>query len=344
MIKFENAELANFIVHQIGNSYIGETSKYSKYELDLREFEQVELMKLLIKPYKELKNSFRFDHVAGTKHNVLFNLSTNVFDNESFVDLSIDISKCLFSQSNHHSIKSGQLFVAKLKNLEYNDHVVDGLLISKIESGTKFIKPEEQNDYVTIQIDQGIVTRNIEKSCLIINKDYHEGYIVFNFEKNNSDTNYWSKNFLNIIEKDDDFNVTNNIISGYREYLNSDALYQNYSKKEKIELVNETINYLETCESEIKISTLLKDGINSGIDTNDFKFFLEEKFNEEFVSSNRQFSASHDAIKIQKKKFRSIIKLDKNFHIYIHGNERMIEQGIDSDGQKYYKFYYESEA
>jgi hypothetical protein len=48
----------------------------------------------------------------------------------------------------------------------------------------------------------------------------------------------------------------------------------------------------------------------------------------------------------QAKKFvRSVIKLDKNFHLYVHGRRDRIEQGFDQEKKmKYYKLWYESEA
>jgi len=39
-----------------------------------------------------------------------------------------------------------------------------------------------------------------------------------------------------------------------------------------------------------------------------------------------------------------VLKLDKNFHIYIHGNKELIERGTDPDGRKYYKIYFEQES
>jgi predicted transcriptional regulator len=37
------------------------------------------------------------------------------------------------------------------------------------------------------------------------------------------------------------------------------------------------------------------------------------------------------------------IIIDKNFHIYVHGNRNLIEQGIDETGRKFYKIYYQEE-
>ena len=55
------------------------------------------------------------------------------------------------------------------------------------------------------------------------------------------------------------------------------------------------------------------------------------------------FNISPEAVKKQVKSFKSVLKLDKNFHIYIHGNKDLIEKGIDENGKKFYKIYYDKE-
>jgi hypothetical protein len=50
------------------------------------------------------------------------------------------------------------------------------------------------------------------------------------------------------------------------------------------------------------------------------------------------------AVKKQERIFKSVLKLDKNFHIYIHGDRELIEQGMDADGRKFYKIYFEEES
>ena len=56
------------------------------------------------------------------------------------------------------------------------------------------------------------------------------------------------------------------------------------------------------------------------------------------------FDISPLAVKKQAKVFKSVLKLDKNFHIYIHGDTDLIQQGIDSDGRKFYKIYFNQES
>ncbi|MCE3259354.1 MAG: nucleoid-associated protein [Bacteroidetes bacterium] len=41
---------------------------------------------------------------------------------------------------------------------------------------------------------------------------------------------------------------------------------------------------------------------------------------------------------------RTVVKLDKNFHIYIHGRHDYVENGYDeAKGLKYYKLFYTNE-
>jgi hypothetical protein len=55
------------------------------------------------------------------------------------------------------------------------------------------------------------------------------------------------------------------------------------------------------------------------------------------------FDISSQAVKKQARIFKSVLKLDKNFHIYIHGNRNLIEQGVEEDGRKFYKIYFKEE-
>jgi hypothetical protein len=57
------------------------------------------------------------------------------------------------------------------------------------------------------------------------------------------------------------------------------------------------------------------------------------------------FDIAEPAVKKEKKFFRSVIKLDKNFHVYVHGNPNMIEKGFDDTrGKYYYKLFFEEES
>jgi hypothetical protein len=76
--------------------------------------------------------------------------------------------------------------------------------------------------------------------------------------------------------------------------------------------------------------------------------FMDYKRNFE---ASRQFEIEDEfdihlaAVKKQQRVFKSVLKLDKNFHIYIHGRRDLIEKGVDEmTGKKYYKIFYDEES
>ena len=58
---------------------------------------------------------------------------------------------------------------------------------------------------------------------------------------------------------------------------------------------------------------------------------------------DNQFDISAPAVSTQNRFFKSVLKLDKNFHVYIHGDRSKIERGMEADGRKFYKIYYREE-
>jgi len=50
-------------------------------------------------------------------------------------------------------------------------------------------------------------------------------------------------------------------------------------------------------------------------------------------------------VKKMESSYKSVLKLDKNFHIYVHGKREYLEKGYDEDkGMNYYKVYFENES
>lgn len=57
-----------------------------------------------------------------------------------------------------------------------------------------------------------------------------------------------------------------------------------------------------------------------------------------------QFAIHNSAVKKQARVYKSVLKLDKNFHIYIHGNNELIEKGFDEEkNMNFYKVYFREE-
>ena len=72
-----------------------------------------------------------------------------------------------------------------------------------------------------------------------------------------------------------------------------------------------------------------------------YKKSYEEEFDAAIADS---FDISSAAVKKQARVFKSVLKLDKNFHIYIHGDKELIEKGFDdAKSMNYYKVFFKEE-
>ena len=72
-----------------------------------------------------------------------------------------------------------------------------------------------------------------------------------------------------------------------------------------------------------------------------FQDYKQAYFKSNEIVGFDEFDISDKAVKKAKKVFKSILKLDKNFHIYIHGRHDLIERGMDEEkGMNFYKVYF----
>ena len=63
-----------------------------------------------------------------------------------------------------------------------------------------------------------------------------------------------------------------------------------------------------------------------------------------FTQLEDNFDISETAVKKQARIMKSVIKLDKNFHVYVHGKRDMITRGYDHERQmRYYQLYFNEE-
>ena len=110
---------------------------------------------------------------------------------------------------------------------------------------------------------------------------------------------------------------------------------------EQIELLNKSADYFRKNEKFDKGSfeeaVLTDENLVKG-----FRAYEENFATEKNIPFPTNFDISQPAVKKNSKIFKSILKLDKNFSIYIHGDRSRAERGEDETG-KYYKFYYDDE-
>ena len=70
-----------------------------------------------------------------------------------------------------------------------------------------------------------------------------------------------------------------------------------------------------------------------------------DRYRQEYdVDLSDNFILSEQAMRKGQRVFKSVLKLDRNFTIYIHGSRSRVEKGVDEKtGLQYYRFLYDEE-
>jgi hypothetical protein len=277
----------------------------------------------------------------------VYNFCKQLFEEpDNFVEVSASIARHLYEQSTHPKVKGGELYVAYFEGLPVESRMYKAIGLFKTENKSIFIDAQQTQDQISLQMKEGVEVTKMDKGCLIIRNKEDEGYDVLIFDNQNrgEEAQYWKEKFLSLTPQKNEYHHTNHFLTLTKQFITDQLETElKIDKPAQIDMLNKSIDYFKSKESF------------------DIEEFQNEVFqNEEVIDSFRQFGSryienvdfdiasnfdiSPDAVKKQSRIYKSVVKLDKNFHIYIHGRTDLIEKGVDLDGRKYYKIYYQEEA
>ncbi|MET3113159.1 hypothetical protein AAKU52_000880 [Pedobacter sp. CG_S7] len=350
MISFFEASLAELSIHRIGNKAEDEFYVLSDQSLVIQDEQLKELLlEYFLSPYLKVNEIYRFFHPNDDLNlNEVYHFAEAIFEKGSnFHQNSQQLAKYLYEISSHPKIKSGELYVAYFENVQIEGEVHDAIGIFKSETKETYLKVYPENSGFNLSYEQEAINiSKLDKGCLIINTEKEEGYKVAIIDQTNrsSDAVYWKDEFLKLKVRNDNYNQTNNVLGVYKNFV-TQKLDEDFeiSKADKIDLLNKSMKYFKEKES-FDLEEFSNEVIANAEGIESFKNFkknYEEEFDTNIADS---FEISEAAVKKQSKSFKRIIKLDKNFHIYIHGNKELIEKGFDEDkSMNYYKVYFKEE-
>lgn len=350
MITFFEASLAELSIHRIGNKLQDEfyvLSEQSMYIQD--EMLKQLLLQYFLSPYEKVNEIYHFMHPNNDLNlNEVYHFASAIFANgDVFHENSKKLATYLYDISNHPKIKSGELYVAYFENVQIEGDLHDAIGIFKSETKESYIKVyPEQSGFALSYEQEAINISKLDKGCLIFNTDKEEGFKVAVIDQTNrsAEAVYWKDEFLRLKVRNDNYSQTQNVLGVYKNFI-TEKLDEEFevSKTDKIDLLNRSMKYFKEKES-FDIDEFANEVIanQEGIELfKSYKKNYEEEFDTPIADT---FDISDAAVKKQAKAFKSILKLDKNFHIYIHGNKELIEKGFDDDrSMNYYKVYFREE-
>ena len=346
MIKFLNIQLRQIAVHHVGNKTNDEDINYSHSPVDIRDERLVRIfLKYFLSSFSG-DEMYQFYNDVGLEQNEIFVLCNRIFDDkDELFSQSKTIAQHLYNSSNHPKIKGGELYVCYFEDIILDDQVTDAIGLFKSENKEEYLRVDVRKKKDFVNYDEGININKLDKGCLVFKTNKQEGFrvcIIDNLNKSN-EAAYWKDAFLSIIPVKNDFHQTNDFLGIAKKFvvkqLNKDF---EVTKADQIDYLNRSVDYFKTHNTFNK-EEFEEEVFNDKSVINSFRKFDQVYRDENSVEITDKFAISSQAVKKQARVFKRVLKLDKNFDIYIHGNSNLIERGVDEKGRKFYKIYYEQE-
>ncbi|MCZ2084138.1 MAG: nucleoid-associated protein [Flavobacteriales bacterium] len=327
-------------LHKIGNKVSGEGCGFSDTELNISDDKKELLQNYFLGSFKS-EETFHFYSDTYLTNNLIFRCVSEIFEDHSdFINCSQNIGGILYNAAENPRIQGGELFVVYFE--AENENEVDKIGIFKTEKREPFLKISP-NGLDPIEVDNGVSLVKIDKAALIFNQDKETGYVLQVVDNNkNGDLYYWFEDFLKVKQRQDEYFHTQETLSIYKDFINK-QLPQEFeiTKADQAEFLNKSIEFFKEKER-FDYDEFTHEVLQDETVIESFSNFKSDYEQEMQVSVSEAFDINPSAVKKQSRGFKSIIKLDKNFSIYVHGDRKLIDQGTDENG-KYYKLYFEEE-
>lgn len=347
MLDFTETQLKQLVIHHVGNANENQEVQYSKSTTQTTEEVNEVLLHYFLSGFSA-EHFHSFAHESDLNMNYVFNYAAKIFENpESFFDHSINLARHLYENSIHPKIQSGEFYAVFFENCVVEDEITDALGLFKTENKDTFLKVFPQNDQFSVDSQKGINIKKLDKGCLIFNTEKDLGYKVLVVDNVNKgkDAQYWRERFLQTKEREDNFYHTRNymeLCKGFVQEVYNEE--NNIERTDQIDMLNQSAKYFT--EKEKFENHDFKEEVMGGDPNliNAFEQYKDQVEERNEVKFSEEFEVSPEAVKSNKRKFKSVLKLDKNFHIYIHGDRNCIEKGFDQNkNMNFYKIYYQEE-
>ena len=348
MTGIEQVIIKTAIIHKVGNPTRGEELKLSSNALTLNDpIVQQMLSKYLLGAINE-NELYQFTHIHELGLNEVYNYVSAIFkDDDELILNSNKIAEFLYSKSTHVKVKDGELCVAYLEKVPFENELVSAIGIFKAENKETFLKVLQHGQSLELVQEDGINVSKPDKGCLIFKTAKAEGYklCVIDHTNKQQDAHYWINDFLQVQPIADSYHHTHKYLALCKQFVTNEYADKfDVSKSDQMEMLNRSMDYFKT-RDQFNLEEFTGEVIHHPEVVDSFMNYKKNYETAKNYEIEDDFDINLSAVKKQQKLFKSILKLDKNFHIYIHGRRDLIEKGVDEQtGKKFYKIYFEEET
>ena len=349
-IRFTSAAAEGLVLAKVGHPQRDEPLQTSKEVFKIGEDDQMQLAALFLKPFKNL-TAHRFSHHSAMAQHEMNGHAAAIFASEDgLLERGCDIAKRLYSKSNHPNIKSGDLCISLIKDIQLDGEFYQGLCILKSESVVPFLSISTRDGDLELHTEQGINPEKIDKGCLILNHLETKGYYVLTFDRSGSESRFWVRDFLGVIPIRDSPFLTN-------KYANMAVEFMEKEKKEQpaatddappwdaSNAARDAITYFEEKEK-FNIEEFEEEVLKTPEAKAKFAEHRTQIEEEQGHKLENTFEISKKDVTKAKKKIRSSMKLDTGVDIKLKPAlaakpEKVLEHGFDEQRKmKFIKIYF----
>lgn len=344
-----DATIENMSIHHVGNKSMDEFYILSESVQTIENNNKQLLENYLLKPFSSCKEVY---NLQATNENLALNevyhFADLFFKNSiSLHALSEELAKHLYDITVHPKIKSGELIVVHFKNVMMEGEEHDAIGLFKIETKGISLKINVSEHRQSMHFYDDIVNLEaIDKATIIINKGRDEGYsLLIPKITSGTDRTYWFDDFLRVIPRNDSNLKTSNFLKVYKNFITEklDDVFE-LDVADKAELLNNGLKYFKVKES-FDREEFTQDVLGGEYVIAVFEDYLSSVLEVTEIPIPEAFEISNIAVKKAQSSYKSVVKLDKNFHLHIHGERELLDKGFDEGkGMNYYKVYFEQES
>ncbi|MES2704876.1 MAG: nucleoid-associated protein [Bacteroidota bacterium] len=342
-----DAVLQKVSVHFIGNKGNGQDLVTSKKPIDLDVEDRRRIKDGFLTKFNLESDKYAFHHLTSLDYNEVYNYCLeSLAEGDTFHKNSANIARHLYEATTHPKIKNGELYVCYYENCLVHGAFVDAIGLYKTETKNDFLDLAMEEGNFSLTMRNGVEVTKFDKGCLVFPTNAEAGFDVLIYDSNNKgeEAAFWRETFLNVLPQATEYYQTNQFLDLTRQFI-AKQLPQEYdiAKTDQIDLLNKSVEYFRANEAFDK-KKFEKEVFEDGGMIKAFRQFEHSYSEMNDVDLPDQFDISTQAVKKQARVFKSVLKLDKNFHVYIHGDKDLIEKGYDERmGKSYYKIYFDEE-
>lgn len=188
---------------------------------------------------------------------------------------------------------------------------------------------------------RGLPIKKPEFACLIL-PDGMDGFQIYIQEPN---TSAWSRKLFPFLRQTDDAFHSKEFFKMCKSFSEDVIVKEQHQPREQqVSFLADSLQYASENKSvnfeNFKQEVLKEPAIIDAFDQYQEKYTEERQWN-----PPDQFAVTEQSHNQAKKFVKSIIKLDKNFHIYVHGNKERIDKGYDENRKlHFYQLWFDAEA